>query len=183
MENGTVTKRLHDNSVNIGKSYKVIDPEKPIKQSGDLFYLQYGAIDLPYEWQEISYIRFEGHPLDVVIKMQMKMDEVMKIEKAGVIDKTTAAIVSKFAYGISVDRIRSRNRTVAGMEGQEELHRLSDKDGKELYFTWEFQGVKDSGYYPMTRITMDSPNGHLEEKLKIWDAMLDSMKPMFERKK
>ena len=37
---------------------------------------------------------------------------------------------------------------------------------------------KDSGNYPEIRIRMDSPNGQLDEKLKLWDSILSSFKPV-----
>ena len=176
-----------DNAINsitnIGRSYRTIYPNAP-RPKGDWFYLKHGAINLPYLWQEKYYIRFEGHPLDLKIEIEMNMDSEYGIEKHGLIDKTNAVIASGYAAAANVKlkRIRSQKRDVAGMPGEEEIDKIADKDKKTLDFGWEYIGKENSGEYPTLRITMESPDGNLEEKLKIWDAVLDSMKPMFVRK-
>jgi len=171
------------NIINIGKCYHVMAKNTP-RPKGNWFYLKHGAINLPYLWQEQSYIRFEGHPLDLKIEVEMEMDAGHKRPQFGLIEKASAAIDSGYASaaGVSIKKIRSQKREVAGMPGEEVIDRLTDKDNKTLDFGWEYIGKKDSGEYPTIRITMESPDGSLDEKLKIWDAVLDSMKPMFERK-
>ncbi|MFH1028812.1 MAG: T6SS immunity protein Tli4 family protein, partial [Pseudomonadota bacterium] len=151
---------------------------------GDWFFLKHGAINLPYLWQEKSYVRFEGHPLNLKIEIDMDMDAGHKRPQFGLIEKASAAIDSGYASAanVSIKNIRSQKREVAGVPGEEVIDRLTDKDNKTLDFGWEYVGKKDSGEYPTMRITMESPDGNLDEKLKIWDAVLDSMKPMFERK-
>lgn len=58
------------NISNIGKSYKYIDSSPP-RPKGDWFFLKYGAIKLPYSWQEKTDIRFEGHPLNLTLRIKM----------------------------------------------------------------------------------------------------------------
>jgi hypothetical protein len=168
----------------IGKSYHEMD-SNTARPKGDWFYLKHGAINLPYLWQEKSYIRFEGHPLDLKIEIDMDMDAGHKRPQFGLIEKASATIDSGYASAanVSIKNIRSQKREVAGMPGDEVIDRLTDKDKKTLDFGWEYIGRKDSGEYPTIRITMESPDGNLDEKLKIWDAVLDSLKPMFERNK
>jgi hypothetical protein len=172
------------NISNIGKSYLYID-SRTSRTKGDWFYLKHGAINLPYSWQEKSYIRFEGHPLNLKIEIDMDMDAGHKRPQFGLIEKTSAAIDSGYASAanVSIKNIRSQKREVAGLPGEEVIDRLTAKDKKTLDFGWEYVGKKDSGEYPTICITMESPDGNLDEKLKIWDAVLDSMKPVFERKK
>ena len=171
------------NLINICKSYHVMDSNNA-KPKGDWFFLKHGAINLPYLWQEKSYVRFEGHPLNLKIEIDMDMDAGHKRPQFGLIEKASATIDSGYASAanVSIKNIRSQKREVAGMPGEEVIDRLTDKDKKTLDFGWEYVGKKDSGEYPTMRITMESPDGNLDEKLKIWDAVLDSMKPMFERK-
>lgn len=169
-----------NNIINIGKSYRVMDSNAP-KPKGDWFYLKHGAINLPYLWQEKSYIRFEGHPLN--LKIEVEMHETYTVEKAGIIEKTIDAISTGYASGVKIKKVRSKKRTVAGLKGEEEVLRMTDKDKDALNFVWEYNGKENSGECPRIVITMESPDGNLEEKLKVWDAVLDSMKPMFEQKK
>ena len=169
-----------ENIKNIGKSYRVLDSTTS-KPKGDWFYLKHGAINLPYLWQEKSYIRFEGHPLN--IKIEVEMHETYTVEKAGLIEKTIDAITTGYASGVKMKKIRSQKRTVADLNGEEEVLRMTEKDKDALNFVWEYNGKENSGECPRIVITMDTPNGNLDEKLKIWDAVLDSMKPMFVQKK
>ena len=46
---------------------------------------------------------------------------------------------------------------------------------------WRYAGKKDSGEYPEIVLEMESPDGNLKEKLKIWDAILESMKPLYKK--
>ena len=82
-----------------------------------------------------------------------------------------------------MSKIRLAKREVAGMKGEESILRISEDGEKTFMFTWEFNGKEDSGEYPTTTIEMEAPDSRLDEKIAIWDAVLDSMKPMFERKK
>jgi hypothetical protein len=179
VEDENKTNNAINNISNIGKSYHLMDSisQKPIS---DWFYLKYGAINLPYLWQESSDVRFEEHPLNLTLRI--RMNETYSVEKAGLIEKTIDAIVSGYANGVQIKKIRSHKRTVAGLNGEEEVLRMTAKDEDALSFVWEFNGKENSGESPRIVITMDTPYNSLDEKLKIWDAVLDSMKPMFERK-
>jgi len=138
------------------------------------FYLNYGKILLPYLEQEKSYARFEG-PAGMVLPIEM--EETHKVEEAGVMDRLAASLAVNFAPGVDVDKIRTVKRTVAGLAGQEIVTRLSDKNGKELFFAWDYQGKEDSGEHPEIKIGIECPDGNLDEKLKIWDRVLDSFRP------
>lgn len=165
---------------NIGKSYRVIDSNAQ-RPKGDWFYLKNGAINLPYLWQEESDIRFEGHPLNLVLRI--RMNETYSVKNPGLIEKTTVAIVSGYADSMKIVKNRSNKRTIAGLDGEEEVHKQTVQGETTLFFMWEYNGKKNSGENPRIVITMESPDGNLDEKLKIWDAILDSMKPMFVQKK
>ena len=138
------------------------------------FCLNYGKIILPYLEQEKTYARFEG-PMEMVLRI--KMAETHKVEEKGVMDRLVASMAVNFAPGVDVDKIRSGKRTVAGLAGQEIITRMSDNDSTELFFAWDYQGKENSGEYPEIKIGLESPDGNLEEKLKIWDKLLDSFRP------
>ena len=154
---------------------------KPMENS---FYLQYGIINLPYSWQEESYTSFKGHPLNLNLSIKMQMDIGHYRETMGLIEGTKGMIDDASSEpGISFSIVRLGKREVAGMKGEESILGGSDNGKKSLLFAWEFNGKEDSGEYPTTTIEMEAPDGKLDEKIAIWDAVLDSMKPMFERKK
>ena len=83
------------------------------------FYLQYGALDLPFKYKERVYTRFEGHPLDQYLKIKVEMNVVDEIEETNLIQRLSIALVGNFAPGISIDEIRSEQREVAGLKGEE----------------------------------------------------------------
>lgn len=172
-----------NNIENICRSYHVQNP-KMSSPKENWFYLQHGIINLPYSWQEESNAYFEGSPLKLVLTINMEMDSRHKIEEVGHIEKMRGMLAAAaLQTSGSISKIRLDKREVAGMKGEKSILRITDDGEKTLLFTWEFNGKEDSGEYPTTSIEMRAPDGNLDEKTKIWDAVLDSMKPMFERKK
>ncbi len=172
-----------NNLNNLCESYHSSDTKasKPLENS---FYLQYGMINLPYSWQEESYASFKGHPLNLNLTIKMQMDIGHFRETMGLIEGTKGMIDDASREpGISFSIVRLGKREVAGMKGEESILRASDNGKKSLLFAWEFNGKEDSGEYPTTTIEMEASDGKLDEKTRVWDAVLDSMKPMFERKK
>ncbi|BET59545.1 T6SS immunity protein Tli4 family protein [Geobacter sp. 60473] len=174
---GISKEAMEKNLVNISRSYqprRFGDLKLP---PGNWFYTERGAINLPYLEQETAAARFEGHPLG--LEIDIETTETHKVEEAGLIKKTMAAMATGFATGLNIDKIRSRKKTVAGLDGEEEVLRMNDGNKTVLNFAWEYRGRKDSGEYPEIRITMDSADGKLEQKLQVWDAVLNSLKPMY----
>lgn len=166
----------------VAKAYQSHSPESSNQSAqGDMFYLQHGAINLPYMEQEHTYARFEGQPLE--LKLEIKMDETQEVEKTGLVDKLGKILISNVTPGLNIHKIRSQKRTVAGLKGEEIILKMKEEGESTLRFGWQYQGKEDSGEHPEIDITMESPDGSLDEKIKIWDAVLDSMKPMFVRKK
>ena len=137
------------------------------------FYSQKGVFILPYLEQEETYARFEG-PMGMVLRIEMA--ETHKVEEKGVMDRLAASLAVNFAPGVDVDKIRSGKLTVAGLAGQEIITRMSDNNDTELFFAWDYQGKENSGEYPEIKAGLESPDGNLEEKIKIWDKTLDSFR-------
>ena len=77
-----------------------------------------------------------------------------------------------------IKKIRSAKRKIADLDGEEEVIRATAQGSTQLDFGWRFAGRKESGDYPKIRIRMESADGGLEEKLKVWDALLNSFKPI-----
>ncbi len=143
------------------------------------FCLRHGRIELAYEEQESTYARFAG-PMGM--KLEIDMSETHEVEKVGILESLAAALATNFAPGIDVEKIRGHKRTVAGLKGEELVNRITEATGPELYFGWKYLGKEDSGEHPEIEITIDeSPDSNLEEKLKIWDAALDSFRPVYKR--
>lgn len=174
--------KMYDWIVAVAKAYQSHNPDSSNQPAqGDRFYLQQGALNLPYMEQEHTYARFEGHPLD--LKLEIEMNETQEVEKTGLANKLEKLLVSYVTPGLNIHKIRSHKRTVAGLKGEEIVMKMTEADESKLQFAWQYQGKEDSGEHPEIEITMESSDGNLDEKLKIWDSVLDSMKPMFVRKK
>ena len=172
-------KEMQDWVVTIAKAYRSLPVDFSINSpQNNWFFLKFGAINLPYKRQEKTYSRFTGHSLD--LKLEVEMNETHKVEKLGVAERLAASIATHFAPGVDVDKIRSRNRTAAGLKGEELVMRMSASgEDTQIQFGWEYRGEVDSGERPEIQITMETPDGNLKEKLKVWDAILDSFKPMY----
>jgi hypothetical protein len=147
--------------------------------SGGYFCTRYGRIFLPYRYQESTYARFKGDPLDLQLEIEMNDTQVDEPKEEGLFARTAAAIATGYALGVDIKKVRSRNRMAAGIKGEEQVVRMKDKDGAKLDFTWRYAGKKNSGEFPEIVISMESPDGQIDEKLKVWDAVLDSMKPLY----
>ncbi|GLI38332.1 hypothetical protein KI811_16690 [Geobacter hydrogenophilus] len=138
--------------------------------------LRYGVISLPYLEQESTYARFEGHPL--IKKLEITMNETHEEEskKDGLLGRLAASLMTGFASGVDIDKVRTGKRTIAGMKGEETILRMDDGMKKRLNFIWRYAGDKDSGNRPKIVFDMESELGQEKEKIKLWDAMLDSMR-------
>jgi hypothetical protein len=177
-----------NNLTKVGAAYKVRDRGQAPPR-GDYFYMQNGVIALPFLWHERLHSVFINKGLYDYDQnydfIRIEMDSTFTGQKYTVSDNMAATIGSGFAFakGVKVDRLRFGKRTVAGLEGQEELNRLADKGGKDFHFSWEHIAKTNSGEAPGILISLKCPdNGDEKERLKIWDAVLNSMKPMYERK-
>jgi len=174
-QDGTDKMLMEDNGMEIARAYRVIDPKNPPKENW--FYLKHGAIALPYLEQEETYTRFEGHPLFEQIKIETTEVHQDEPKEEGLIGRLAATVASGYAGGVDIKKIRARDRVVAGLNGEEVVTKMSDEDGVKLSFMWRHAGKKDSGKEPKILIMGDAQDGQLDEKLKVWDAILDSFKP------
>jgi len=165
----------------VAKAYKYRDPAQRPALSTNRFFLKYGAVDLPYLATEQTYARFENQRLNM--KLEIEMQETEDVEQTGLTERISTAISTDYALGVDVDKIRGQKRTIAGLKGEDVIVRMKDKYDTVLNFAWEYPGEEDSGERPEIQITMESPDGALKEKIKVWDAILDSFTPMYPRTK
>ena len=160
-------------SLDIARAYKVIDPAAPPPKENS-FYLEHGYIALPYLEQEETYARFEGHPLE--LKLEFTTRAVHEVSESGLVERLAASLAMNFAPGVDVDKLRTGKRSVAGLNGEEVIFRGTQDGKSELSFTWLFTGKVDSGNAPKISIEMEAPDGRVEEKMRVWDIILDSIK-------
>jgi hypothetical protein len=143
----------------------------------DAFYLRYGAVDLPFEYEESVDIVFRKHALDDALKIWIMTRVVHKENKIGLLERAANSLMTRLASDLKIEKLRSGTRTVAGMQGEELIERFTDDARKTLSFTWIHLGKKDSAHCPHVIIDMEANDGGLEEKLALWDAVLDSVRP------
>ena len=165
----------------VAAAYKYQDPAQKPVLSTNRYHLKYGTIDLSYLAQEQTYARFESPKLDM--KLEIEMQETPDVEETGLTERYDAAIATGYALGVEMDKIRGQKRIIAGLKGEDVIVRMKDKYDTVLKFAWEYPGEEDSGERPEIQITMESPDGALKEKIKVWDAILDSFTPMYPRTK
>ena len=155
---------------------EVIQAYRPTSAPGvsNAFCTRMGAIDLPYKRQESSYARFNG-PLQMVLEIEM--NEIHgDSAKTGIINRTIAAMAGGLANGMAVKKIRSKNRTAAGLTGEEEILQGDYQQEQNVSFDWEYLGASESGDKPMIQITMDTLADNLTEKIGVWDSVLSSFR-------
>ncbi len=81
------------------------------------------------------------------------------------------------SLGEGYGAVRSGKHSVAGMDGEEVVVQRG-KSGK-LSFTWgQIPKRPSSGYKPDLEIDMEAPGSSREEALAVWDAILNSIKPL-----
>lgn len=139
------------------------------------FHLEHGAIALPYFEQEDSDVYFKGGPLD--LKFRIKMRSTDDVEKVGLLKRLSEMLLGGLASGLSIDKLRTGKRVVAGLRGEEILLRMTEGDNtSNLSFSWQYPGEEDSGDHPDILLDMESEDGQVKEKMAVWDQILDSMK-------
>jgi hypothetical protein len=144
----------------------------------DAFYLRYGAVDLPFEYEESVDIVFKGHALDKTLVLSIETDVVDKVYRVGLMDRLAAMIAGNFVPGFKIEKIRTRTRMVAGLKGEEVIYRGIEKDGtRGLCFAWDYPGERLAQHAPNIVIDMLAGDDRLEEKLALWDAILESLRP------
>jgi hypothetical protein len=171
---------MYSKSTDIARAYRA--PRQrfgraKVIEGRDAFYLRYGAVDLPFEYQESVDIVFRRHALDDALKIWIMTRVVRKENKIGLLERAANSLMTQLASDLKIEKLRSGTRTVAGIQGEELIERFTDDARKTLSFTWMHLGKKDSAHCPHVIIDMESNDGRLEEKLALWDAVLDSVRP------
>jgi len=148
-------------------------------QATPKYYVEHGYFTLPFKYKEEIYTRFEGHPLDQYLKLSIESEVVSKVEETNLIERLSASLLMVFLTpGFSVEKIRTDTREVAGLVGDEVVIRGTQDGDVDLSFSWRFPGVANSATSPEILIDMESNGGHLSEKLKLWDGILNTFKPL-----
>lgn len=180
------TNGMADTIIEIAKAYRVITNDiARAKLRDGWFHLKNNAIYLPYSDQEESYAFFanDEHTVKLSINIENNIENGRSTESPiRTKDRIKEFKKDMVEMGARISVVRSGGRKVAGMPGGEVIF-LGRADGEEsMHFIWKYNGEYDSGEYPTVSIEMECSDGRWKEKIALWDAILDSMQPLFERK-
>ncbi len=170
---------MYDKSFELAKAYRPPSQRlgKAVVIKGkDSFYLRYGAIDLPFEYKEGAHIWFKGHPLDMELEFSAETRSIDKEKQVGLLRRADAVVNSDYAPGVKIENLRAKERTLAGLKGEELIQLGSENKERILMFTWMYLGEVRSGDHPYILITMTSKESDTEEKIALWDRILDSFR-------
>ncbi len=171
---------MYSKSTDIARAYRA--PEKRFDRAEvidgrDAFYLRYGAVDLPFEYKESVDIVFRKHPLDKQLVLTINTRVVDKVNPVGMLEGLAVALAANIAPGVEVEKIRTRKRTVAGLVGEEMILKATERGKTMLNFQWYYPGQVNDSLHPRMLLIMDANSDALEDKIDLWDAILDSLRP------
>jgi hypothetical protein len=171
---------MYSKSTDVARAYRA--PAKRFDRAEvidgrDAFYLRYGAVDLPFEYKESVDIVFRKHPLDKQLVLTINTRVVDKVNPVGMLEGLAAALASNIAPGVEVDKIRTRKRRVAGLAGEEMILKGTERGKTMLNFQWYYPGQVNDSLHPRMLLIMDANDGVEEDKIDLWDAILDSLRP------
>ena len=164
-------------SLDVARAYHPFDSSAPSPRP-HAFHLEHGYIALPYLEQEEAYARFEGHPLGLKLRVETKVVHEDEPQDEGLLGRLAAVLSTGFASGVDIKKIRTGKREIGGLKGEETVLRAKSEQETDLSFLWRYAGKKDLGDHPEIVIEIETADGQLDEKLKLWDAVLNSFKPV-----
>jgi len=171
---------IYDVGTEVARAYRA--PERRFDRAEvidgrDAFYLRYGAVDLPFEYKESVDIVFRKHPLDKQLVLTINTRVVDKVNPVGMLEGLAAALASNIAPGVEVEKIQTRKRRVAGLAGEEMILKGTERGKTMLNFQWYYPGQVNDSTHPRMLLVMDANDGAVEDKIDLWDAILDSLRP------
>lgn len=143
------------------------------------FHLIDGAIERPFVGKEAIAITFEEPGLGLGEQLNIDMRTDYDTETPSAIARWRSIRATAWMAGVSFDRIRARKRRVAGMDGEEVIHRGRKKgEEDELMFEWYHPGIALSPFQPLLTIEMTASPEDVEAKIAYWDRLLESFRPL-----
>lgn len=172
----TSPKAIKERLATISDAYTPLN--EPVTPAGDWFYTRHGAVQLPYHgWEHVS-LCWRGHALGLRVKalvltaQETTANELVARFNAFTNDPAFAAMRSQ------IQKLRAGERKVAGLAG-EEVAFVNLQQGSRLGLVceWQYGGQRDSGKQPQFSLSLDTPAGQVEEKLALWDKILETCEP------
>ena len=159
----------------VAQAYRVSEVNPGAMRDGGLFHLRFGAVALPYKIMEKSSVRFEYPALQ--IKLRISTDTLNEARPGSLKERLAANARLLGSGGRDLRIQKNQLRLAAGMTGEESITR-SDAPGLEtLAFKWNYAGDGQAELKPRMVIEMDSAPGQDEQKLALWNRLLQSLRP------
>lgn len=162
----------------LAAGYRVADPKVPLPVPGkDGFYLRQGSLALPFKLAEEAHARFSGHPLK--LDLSVTIETTFAADRRGLMQRFASALEKSGASlsGAAIP-VRNKKREVAGLSGEEMILKTSEGKRTLLAFLWRTPGEERSGKHPEVVIEMETGADNQDEKVALWDGILESMKPV-----
>jgi hypothetical protein len=163
--------------VEIGNAYHARDAKEPWPAPGaDWFYLAEGAVTLPFREEEHMEAFFDGFGIRFILQSETTAEP----EKSGPIGKYKVEM-ARLGSGGSDSKVvkQDSRRKIAGLTGEELIIKETGKPPEqcEMQFGWVFPGEANSGVRPRLVLRIETKADHETEKLALWNALIDSVRP------
>jgi hypothetical protein len=152
---------------------KVAEAYQPKTEESDTsggFHTREGVVDLPFQENEKVNARYGGKDVEISYALRT----LRKSPESDLWERSLQKAAQMM--NLSVRTIRSRNRSVADLEGREEVVEYEDEGQQIVTFSWRYPGKKRSGRYPYIEIQLHAPAEALDDTLPVWDHILDSFR-------
>lgn len=161
----------------VGPAYRVPEPGQVEPPKG-AFHMARGVIAAPFKLAEEAHARFNGHPLK--LDLSFSYETTFEPNTQGLMERFASALEKSGAtvVGGGARPIRNQKRKVAGLPGEEMILHTHERGKGGLSFLWTTPGEEGSGKHPEIGIEMESSDEKKDEKIELWDALLDAVKPV-----
>jgi len=158
------------------RSYLALDvqAQRPLQE---WFFLERGVVTLPPSDGEQVIVQFDGFPLDVKLEFCTR-PAVAAGAEAGLLSRFHRALDLGLQGEMKMEILHAGSRVVAGLEGEELIFRIEDALDSHVSWGWLCPGRANDPRSPRVEFTMHSRDLVRESKTHIWDAMLNSMRPL-----
>jgi hypothetical protein len=167
--------------VEIGNAYHPRGADEPWPApKADWFYLDTGAVKLAFREEERMEASFDGNG----IRLFMQTSTTSEPDKTGPVGRYKASMADFGPDdGTTVIKQNTR-RKVAGLTGEELLLKEAGNKPPEkagMQFGWVYPGEANSGTRPQLSLRIETKADHEAEKIALWNALLDSVRPATSR--
>lgn len=142
------------------------------------FYLERGAVTLPPLRDEYAFVLFEGAPLDPAHQLSVRVAPGASAQ-SGLMSRLQRALALGLPGESKVTILRTGSRRVAGFEGEELVIQVETEGSERLAWAWSYPGQAGTLHVPCIELSMHALGGAREDKLRLWENTLESMRYLF----